>query len=148
MLWWLKNSCLMGQWEGLNTVPLQMASLYTERHTVLVPLTDSAKHKQDLNFLTFCLQNFLTWGPWECELMICHHIWRPPLFITLFVCPLCDSQRKEFKQDVQAQEEYPGGFSSVRAVETCRGYAGKWKPAYGSHVAWGGRLKWVGRSQQ
>lgn len=26
----------MGQWEGLNTVPLQMASLHSERHTVLV----------------------------------------------------------------------------------------------------------------
>lgn len=54
------------------------------------------------------------------------------------VCPCllkCDSQWKPFIQNVQAQEEYPGGLSPVRAVETCRGHAGKWKPAHGGHAA-------------
>lgn len=72
----------------------------------------------------------------------------PHLSHCLYSSLKCDSQWKPFVQDVQAQEEYPGGFSSVRAVETCRGHTGKWKPAHGSHVAWGWRLEWVGRCQQ
>lgn len=67
-------------------------------------------------------------------------------FISPFVAVF--PQWQPFVQNIQAQEEYPGGFSSVWAVETRRGDAGEWKPAHGGHVARGGRLKWVGRRQQ
>lgn len=68
--------------------------------------------------------------------------------ITLFFFLFHDSQWKPFIQDIQAQEEYPRGISPVRVVETCRGHSRKWEPAHGSHVAWGWRLEWMGRSEQ
>lgn len=157
MLWWL-TFLFNGAVRGTDILPLQMASLYTERHTVLVvPHSDSAKHFKSTKAQLFCQLLRRSWlfvrknpsprgtvNSWFVIISDCLLIDH-----TFFSSTLkCDSQWKPVIQDIQAQEEYPGGFTSVRAVETCRSYTGKWKPAHGSHVAWGWRLKWVGRSQQ
>lgn len=130
----------------MNTLPLQMASLgiiHTERPTVLVPHSDSAKPSQrERNFFLQRSYNFLltdvfhlggTVNSWF--VIISNHLL---ILLTHLSSSLkCDSQWKPFIQDVQAQEEYPRGISPVRVVETCRGYSGKWEPAHGSHVARG-----------
>lgn len=152
-----KNSCLIGQWmRGIEYGPTPNGLIrHTHTHTDKLFSSPPLRLCWTLSVnddSTFQL-NILT-SPWacfirrNCELMVCHHNRLPPyLSRHLSSSLVCDSQRRPFIQDVQAQEEYPRGISPVWAVETCRGYVGKWKPAHGSHVAWGWRLKRVGRSQ-
>lgn len=124
---------------------LNAASLNTERCTVLSRCSricgsfvsnNWKKNKYPDLIFDFFFPIYLSKLPF-CELK-----WFISLFVAVF------PQWKPFIQNIQAQEEYPGGFSSVWAVETRRGDAGEWKPAHGGHVARGGRLKWVGRRQQ
>ena len=148
-----KNSCQMEQSEWLNGPPLQMASLgliQTETHTVRVPYWASAKSISPTEaqlFVSFLRRSFSLLLR-KVELMISHHVWQPTHLSTCCLSSSlkCDSQWKPWKQDIQAQEEYPRGIAPVRVVETCRGYSGEWEPAHGSHVARGRRPKWVGRS--
>lgn len=52
MLWWLEDSCLMVQWEGLNTAPIQMASLYTQRDVLFCPPLPFCRTHQAQLFLS------------------------------------------------------------------------------------------------
>lgn len=154
---WLINSCLMGQWEVLNTPPLQMASLgiiCTE--TFCSGLSLGFCQTKVFFLLLFFCQLPIKILTFVSRSLSCRRNYKPMVLssylttglITLFFFLFHDSQWKPFIQDIQAQEEYPRGISPVRVVETCRGHSRKWEPAHGSHVAWGWRLEWMGRSEQ